>query len=264
MRPSDVSAGDLSPGDELWLCREADWLVREVDFSRVKMVERRGSRIVVQSLSDATAGGRASVFGSDLCTERVIEAARDRRDRDLVIAQRDAEQPLDAVTECAVEICVELATGQPWYPLEGPVLGLMRRVGLDGRVAELAPEAYLADGLVYAPDSAWVNLVRRFAASESALVAERLDEVADRPRGHSGHTLTAAKAMVRRWAGLEAASAAGASSNGRTAEAAGSEVVRLRALIELAADALDAAGDAATATQLRRAAFPDRFRGSAK
>jgi hypothetical protein len=254
---SRLATRDVELGQTYWHCRR--WYRDDDDFVSVRVVERRGNRLAVQH-EDALEGEREaeifSVTASSLWPESAIEYARERRARDLAIQRLDQERPVDAATSLAIELCCDLASGDIALD-RGVIQGVLRRLGRADDLEQLHPLAYTENNheqaQVYAPVEAIRQLFQDFAAAEPTLVDERAAEVVAAYTWVSERLQTTALAIVRRWAKLPTVA-------GATDDGAPDEVSRLRAIVELAAEALDEAGRADQAQRIRRAAFPHRFR----
>lgn len=156
------------------------------------------------------------------------------------------EHPVDDVTRAAIDLCLELANGHNYRPLSS-VVRILRALGRGDDLTGLHELAYTdREEGVWAPQAAWLEMSQAFAAASPRLVDERAGEktwLRDYP---DTDTREAAVEMVRRWAGLP------------STQQAPDELTRLRAVIELAADALDEAGRPDQAQRIRRAGLPSQ------
>jgi hypothetical protein len=245
---SSVDINGCQPGERYWRCRY--WLDAQADFEEVRITGRRGNRLALEILTGPEAGQATSAFANSLWPADEMDMARQGRARDLAIRAIDLERPLDTTTVAAIELCCLLATGDVAYDGLEEVRALLRRLGRSDGLQELHRLAYAESdsqwARVCAPKEAWRGLFQALAEVEPQLVDERGAEVAADLYGVTDFTREAALAMVRGWASLPA---------GQEMD----EVTRLRALVELAAEALDDASRPDQALRIRQAAFPERF-----
>lgn len=251
---SGLTINDIHAGDVLWHC--ASWLDPNVEFVRVRAVERTRSRWRLEPV-DTPDLAKHSAFAKDLWTDAQIATARDYRARDHAIATAERAQPCDETQQRAIECVLMIFNGGSSFPDAAQTEHLLQQAGRPAELEALHPSAYAPTQAgwseVFAPDAAWLSLCRDLAAAHPQPIAERIEDIIESNRGLFGEHHAAAMRLVCRWASIDAP--------GNDAPTPGEhgEVVRLRALVELAADKLDAAGDLAGALQIRRAAFPHRF-----
>ncbi len=260
MVSSGLKTKDAVPGGSFWLC--SDWLDETHDFEEVRVVERHGPRVLVETLAGPHGRRPHSVYARELWPAERLDIARERRGRDLAIDRLDLERPADSVTRTAWELCCDMAVGDIAIDHRG-VKGILRRLGRDGELTGLHALAYAAEDSPYAevvaPQVGWTVLYADFAAAEPELVEERLDATARRFTWVPPPTLSAAVALVRGWAGLAVEVEPRGGEKLTRANGAPDELARLRALVEMAAGLLEDAGRPEHALNLRRAAFPSGF-----
>jgi hypothetical protein len=254
---SDRGAADIETGQEYWLCRH--WLSPRCNFERVRMTERRRARWSYVTLTGPHAGEEGSVFARELLSDEDLPRSLELRERDLRIAAANAEHPVDGPTADAIDVVETILVEYGDLRYAQSMLGALRRLGWDENVeASLHPAAYIAGGHVHAPVEAFRKVAEACAAAEPQQVGDRVSDVVEARHGYREDRQATIERIVRRWAGLPPQPAAS------TAESSDDEVVRLRALVEHAANLLDEAGRADDALNLRKAAFPHRFRGSVR
>ena len=200
------------------------------------------------------------MFAAALWRKEDLEHARGLRKRDLALQRLDEEEPVDAATDVATKVVLTLLTGS-YYIDAAAARGLLRRLGRPEQLTEIHELAYGEDdegrGIVLAPARAWAALCAQLAADNSDLIDDRAAAVLPRVGWEGPDVLEEAQGIVRRWAGLAPRPNGALAVTDEPTDA--NELIRLRALVEMAADELDKAGSAAAALQIRRAAFPHRF-----
>lgn len=256
MVKSGLRITNVEVGERLWHCPH--WLDASADFVEVEVTEKGRGRLKLAILGGPEQGQNASAYASAVWRGEQLGAAREYRKRDLAIKSLDQERPLDTVTQTAIEMCCVLLTDDTDFEDESVTRGLLRRLGHEDDLKELHELAYAepdaAWPAVRAPADAWRSLYQAFAAAEPQVIDDRVDEASESLSYIPARTRGQAMAMLRRWAGLPPARPVAPD-----ADTPQDEVSRLRAIVELATDALDEAGRGDRALQLRRAAFPHRF-----
>ncbi len=193
-------ASECSPGERFSLCRR--WGDPADDFADVVVRGRRGPRVSVEMLSGPETGATANVFASSLWAPDQLAYARERRERDLRIAELDREQPVDDVSELAMQILCLIATGDIVIEDEATLGVLLSQLGRPIRLDELHELAYVDGGEVSAPAEAWRGLFEEFARSMPSLIEERVSEIASGWSTISDAERGLAVARIRQWAGL--------------------------------------------------------------
>lgn len=193
-------ASECSPGERFSLCRH--WSDPADDFADVVVRGRRGPRVSVEMLSGPETGAMANVFASSLWTPDQLAYARERRERDLRIAELDREQPVDDVSELAIQILCLLATGDTVIEDETTLEVLLSQLGRPVRLDELYEFAYADGGEISAPAEAWRGLFEEFARSIPNLIEERVSEIASGWSGIGDAERGLVVARIRQWAGL--------------------------------------------------------------
>jgi hypothetical protein len=96
MVSSGRSAGDCLPGERFVCCRR--WQDPAENFEDVVVRGRRGPRVSVELLSGPKAGETFNVFASSLWEPDQLAHAKERRERNLRIAELDRGHPVDDVS----------------------------------------------------------------------------------------------------------------------------------------------------------------------
>jgi len=116
---SGRTAGDCSTDERYFHCRR--WVDPTVDLQRVVVRGRRGPYVSVEVLDGPETGETINVVASTLWSEDQIDHARDRRGRDLRIAEIDRENPEDHISSLASRSSAPLRpatrtsrAGRPW------------------------------------------------------------------------------------------------------------------------------------------------------
>lgn len=197
---SGQTASECSPGERFSFCRR--WRDPADDFEEVVVRGRRGPRVSVEMLSGPETGETANVFASSLWAPDQLAYARERRERDLRIAELDREHPVDDISELAMQILCLLATGDIVVESEATLEVVLSQLGRPTHLGELHELAYADGGAVSAPAEAWRELFEEFARSVPSLIEERASEVASAWSRISSAERGSAVARIRQWAGL--------------------------------------------------------------
>ena len=201
MVSSGRSAGDCLPGERFVCCRR--WQDPAENFEDVVVRGRRGPRVSVEMLSGPETGETVNVFASSLWEPDQLAHAKERRERDLRIAELDRGHPVDHVSRLAMEILCDLATGDTDIYSQATLEAVLSQLGRSTDPSELHELAYVDDGGgVSAPMEAWRELFEELARSVSDVIEERASELASGRSRVGDADRGAAIARIRLWAGL--------------------------------------------------------------
>lgn len=219
--------------------------------------ERAGTRRSVRTASGET----TNVYARTLYPVNEREALTAYVAAARAVHAADQANPVDRTSEDAARIVLAAAGTSLDYTSARAIETLLARVGRSATLTALHPEAFCdesnhATNDLVAPIHALVDLARQLAAGDPKWIddhmAAGIAEAFGRAAPNAERSALAVS-IVRRWAGLAATSADGADPGGLD------EVIRLRALVELAASMLDQSGHPDDALRLLRAAFPHRY-----
>jgi len=200
---SGRTAADCPEGERFLCCRR--WGDPSLDFHEVVVRGRRGPYVRVEALGGPDVGETFNITASTLWSDDQMDYAKDRRGRDLRIAELDREQPVDHISTLAIEILCALATGDTHVESRATVETVLVQLGRPADLGELHGLAYAGSGSgasVVAPAQAWRQLFEELARSIPEVVEERAAEQADGWSWISDAERGAALARVRLWAGL--------------------------------------------------------------
>ena len=200
---SGRTAGNCSPGDRFVCCRR--WGDPAEDFEKVVVRGRRGPYVSVELLSGPNTGETINVVASSLWTVDQLDYARERRTRDLRIAELDREKPADPISELAIEILCLLVTGDAEVKSRMNVEAVLAQLGRPPDLIELHELAYATDepfDYVAAPAESWYLLFEELARSLPGLIEERASEAATGWSWISEAERASALTRLRLWAGL--------------------------------------------------------------
>jgi hypothetical protein len=200
---SGRSAGECSPGERFLCCRR--WTDPSVDFEEVVVRGRRGPYVSVEVTSGPEAGEIVNVIAATLWSDDQLGHAKDRRGRDLRIAELDREHPEDQISSLAIEMLCRLAAGDTDVESRATVEAVLAQLGRPTDLGGLHELAYAGEETwapVAAPAEAWRRLFEEFARSVPGVVEERAAELVDGWSWIGDAERGAALARVRLWAGL--------------------------------------------------------------